>query len=151
MAQRGASLEDEVAKAAKTYLSMRIARLYKVDPPYRQVSGADKGGVFRAIRLKAGHVDFYGVMLSGPRRHEAVAVECKMTSKDTFPRSNVPKQQQEWLDDTPVSIVLVHFTRHGVIRAYNWHQWPARTSAKPDTGWPCNIGRFLHAVPGIVE
>lgn len=115
----GEKLEAAVQSGCELYAKQKVARVTKIPTPIKQLSGSVDGS-FRAVYQKQGLCDFYGVMTSGPYKGTAIAVECKATSAMRLPYSRVEPQQREWLDDTRLSFLLVHFLATNQVRLVRW-------------------------------
>ncbi len=136
----GDGLENAVADGAALYVAQRIARLAKVATPIAQLSRLQAtDGTFKARFEQKAHVDYYGVLLerAGPALHgRALALECKATLESRFTFSSIRPQQREWLNDTPLAFVLVHFvTTPNGCRLIPWSAFKAGASVKPTDGW----------------
>lgn len=145
----GDGLEDAVKAAADLYVAQRLVRLGKVATPIAQLTRVQESGKFTARYERKAHVDYYGVFLehAGHGLHgRAIAVECKATLESRFTYSSLRPQQREWLNDTPLAFVLVHFMRAGGCRLIPWSAFRAGASVKPTDGWAVDAVNCLAPV-----
>lgn len=145
----GDGLEDAVKAGAELYLTQRLVRLGKVATPIAQLTRVQASGAFTARYERKAHVDYYGVFLerAGEQlRGRAIALECKATLEPRFTYSSLRPQQRDWLNDTPLAFVLVHFVTAGGCRLIPWSAFKAGASVKPADGWPVDAVNCLAPV-----
>lgn len=153
----GSLLEAKVRAGCDVYEQAGIAMVAKVPTPIKHLSNTSHGARFMACYSERTHCDYFGVFTSKAPSNLvglAIAVECKATSSDRIPYSEVRERQRAWLDATAaggVAMLLIWFNKIGHYRLVQWSDMKPGTSAKPEDGVRVDADRFLDPVLLLAE